>query len=256
MVTKGDRNGPSRRSAFTMIELIYAIVIMGIVFVTLPMILINNNKNVEQNLLQETILITMTKMNDILSFRWDERSWDDSSTAALAKTEVVDTTSAVTALQRSTSDFRVGHFQQPLHRRMRPAADTARVASTLGSDALPVADVVADDIDDFIIANDPVIIHGVGSPIDYKYNYYLDTSVTYVDDNAFRNGTNYNSSAIDFSFDTTPHTTSTTSLKQISLLVKADKNNDGDGNDADEQVIRLRAFSANIGETDIYMRTY
>ena len=242
-------SAPERSKGFTMIELIYAIVIMGLVFITLPMILLNNNRSVEQNLLQETILIATTKLNSILSYQWDETSRDANTSISLAKTEVVDTTSAVAALQRVASDFRVGHFQQPLHRRMTPNVDAAtRMASTaLGADTGDL-----DDIDDFIVTNDAVITHTAGTAVDYKYDYNMDVTVSYADDNAFRGGTSYASSAIQFSFDTAAYTASTTSLKKVDLLVKADTNNDG----TDEEIIRLRAFSANIGETDFYKRTY
>ena len=53
------------RAAFTMIELIFALVIIGIVFMTLPLVLLSDSKNVEKNLMQEAICLSNKNESDI-----------------------------------------------------------------------------------------------------------------------------------------------------------------------------------------------
>ncbi len=64
--------------AFTMIELIFAIVIIGISMLSLPMIAQVSSTNIEKNLVQEAILIASTDMTKVISGKWDENSRQDS----------------------------------------------------------------------------------------------------------------------------------------------------------------------------------
>ena len=227
-----------------MIELIFALVIMGIVFVTLPVILLNESTNVERNLMQEAIFASATKISQILTYSWDENSAPD--TAVLAAANVVEVTSTG-LLDRNSSDFRVGHVQEPLHRRMTPAL-AVRSATAIGTD---VGDILPDDIDDFDDANPVDLTSLTGAP-GYKRAYRVTTTVSYVDDYNFRNATSYASGTIDFTFGTNEVVGTTTNLKMIEI--STDQNN-SDGWSADP-ILVLRSYSANIGETDFYKRTY
>ena len=229
---------------FTLIELIYAIVIIGITFITLPMILINNSRILEQNLVQEAVLVTATKMGQILTFPWDENSRIDGN--VLAKTEVVTVSTGDLDLNRSVSapDFRVGHFQEALHRRMVPASAAAtRTASTIGLDEASIN--VADDLDDFHNDTDSSSITS-GTVAGYKNAYTMNTTVRYVTDSAV-----YTNTAIAFNFATAP-AAQPSNLKMIEM--STDKTGATGGTESN--IIVLRAYSANIGETDYYKRTY
>ncbi|MFC2073680.1 type II secretion system protein [Campylobacterota bacterium] len=238
------------RHAFTMIELIFALVIMGIIFITLPLILLNDSTNVERNLMQEAILASSTKLGQILSFSWDENSALDVN--VLAASHSVDVTSATGVLDRvGTTDFRIGHLQQPLHRRMTPASAPRSASTTLGTD---VGDIISDDIDD-TDGDTNVALIGTTTTLTskegYKKNYRVTTKVEYVSDSNFRNGTLYSSNLIDYTFDTTV-VAGTSNLKMVEIEV--DQNNSGTW--STEPILRLRAYSANVGETDYYKRTY
>ncbi len=92
-----------------MIELIFALVIMGIVFITLPVILIQNSDSVEDNLIQESIFLSSSKMSQLLTFQWDQNSKEAgiilSASDALRVSALGDD-----ELDRNVSDFRRGHF--------------------------------------------------------------------------------------------------------------------------------------------------
>ena len=228
------------RPAFTLIELIIAIVVLGIVFISIPFILLNNARSLEQNLLQEAVLLTTTKMGQILSYPWDENS---SVAATLAKTEVVEVSVTDAALLRSTEDFRVGHFQEALHRKMTPNA-LQRAASNIKSDANDL-----DDIDDF--DSNASTVAGTAGAVGYKSDYSLQPSVRYVSDSLNAPST-YGSTSIDMTFtnETTEAGTTTaatsTNIKRIVVTTSKDGN----------PVITLHAYSSNIGETDYYKRRY
>ena len=136
------------RSAFTMIELIFALVIMGIVFLTLPLILIQNADSVEDNIIQESIFLSSSKMSQLLTFQWDENSKETGIILSAADVLTVSATGD-NELDRNISDFRRGHFREDKHRRMTPI-NNERNASAIG-----IEGALFDDIDDFdgIVAN-------------------------------------------------------------------------------------------------------
>ena len=224
------------RYAFTMIELIFALVIMGITFISLPLIIVNDSTSVERNLMQEAVFASATKLGQILSYRWDENSVDPDP--ALEATDVVNT-GGDPELNRNADDFRIGHFVQPLHRRMTPNG-IQRAATAIGPDGGDL-----DDIDDFNAAGTSDLIAAT-SQRGYKKNYRITTTVSYVSDAAA-----YANSVIAFAFGTGALAGGTSNLKMVQI-------------DTDQQnaagawtpILTLRSYSANIGETDFYMRTY
>jgi hypothetical protein len=226
-----------------MIELIFALVIMGIVFVSLPLILINNSKSLEDNLIQESIFLTSSKITHIMGLQWDHNS-SEFGVGTLAASDVVDVSIlGAPALNRNFSDFRVGHFQEDKHRRMTPAG-TPRSATAIGLEG-----AIYDDVDDFHGQNNAALVTGAATSREgYKKAYRTNTTVTYVDDDA--GGTFFNGNAVqNFSF-TTAAAGGTTNLKMIEVSV--DQNNSGDWN----TTLLLRAYVANIGETDYHKRRY
>ncbi len=235
------------RYAFTMIELIFAIVIMAIVFISLPMVMINNANTIEDNLVQESIFLTSSKLNQVLTFKWDDNSSDPLETT-LSTSDVIDVTNGAAALDRNTSDFRIGHFQEDKHRRMTPSGNP-RSATAIGMEVAGVYD----DIDDFdnqtysiniVPANQEIAKFG------YKKNYRADVNITYINDNNFANATNYASNNIDFILSTTA-VAATTNLKMIEVSIEQE-DSPGDWN----PTLLLRSYVANIGETDYFKRRY
>ena len=227
------------RHAFTMIELIFALVIMGIVFLTLPLILIQNAESVEDNLIQESIFLSASKMSQLLTFQWDDNSRDPA--VILSASDALTVSAAGdNELDRNASDFRRGHFPEDKHRRMTPI-NNERNASAIGLEG-----AVYDDIDDFdgIVNYDIIDTPSVGG---YKKKYRGDVNVTYVNDN-----TNYAADPVTFAF-TTADAGATTNIKMIETSITQDNTGAGDW---DPNFVLLRAYVTNIGETGYFKRRY
>lgn len=69
------------KAAFSMIELIFAIVIIAITVISLPMMTQVTSQGIERNLVQEAIFAASAELNQALSFRWDRNSAEGSATA-------------------------------------------------------------------------------------------------------------------------------------------------------------------------------
>lgn len=231
-----------------MIELIFAIVIIGIISVSIPTIMINNAKNVESNLIQEAILIVATKTGQVLTYPWDENSRDPFS-SVLAKTEAlnINESTVETELNRNISDYRRGHFQQALRRKLTPI-NNIRSATDDTLLGLDTNETISDDLDDFD-GQSVVITHITEDG--YKHDYNLSATVIYIDDNA-----NYaaagGATALTFNFSNTD-VVRATNIKMVELDVRA---RDNAGNWPTQPDILFRSFASNIGETDYYKRTY
>jgi type II secretory pathway pseudopilin PulG len=79
------------RGAFTMIELIFAIVVIAISVLSLPRMIQATNKGIEANLVQEAIFAGSAQLNEAMTYVWDERSLDDLNISDLSR--VVNTNS-------------------------------------------------------------------------------------------------------------------------------------------------------------------
>jgi len=99
-----------RRSAFTMIELIFAIVIIAISIMSLPRMAQSTSKGLEGNIVQEAIFAASAELNQAVAANWDENSLND-GVSAMARVipRVVGTCDA--------AGHKLGHINQPLHRR-------------------------------------------------------------------------------------------------------------------------------------------
>ncbi|WP_457745019.1 type II secretion system protein [Sulfurimonas sp.] len=64
------------KSAFTLIELIFAIVIMSIAVLSLPMMNRVTEKGVENSIVQEAIFAAATELNEVVTAHWDANSID------------------------------------------------------------------------------------------------------------------------------------------------------------------------------------
>ncbi|MGE4419975.1 MAG: type II secretion system protein [Sulfurimonas sp.] len=100
------------RFAFTMIELIFAIVVIAIAVMSLPMMLQITSKGIEDNIVQEAIFAASAELMGATSYYWDNnRSMEDMAFSRLER--VVDVDGDCNASTR----LRPGHINQPFHRR-------------------------------------------------------------------------------------------------------------------------------------------
>ena len=219
------------RSAMSMLELVFAIVIMGIAVMSLPLILTQVQTNNAFAMQQEAILAAKTTIGDILTYEWDDKSYD----ANASRSFVLTTNSTTTALNCSATTFRrVGHVNADYRRKCSPLGATASTVATLGADGGDL-----DDIDDFNGKNIPIvtnIVEGAGS-LDYVFtSLTLTPTITYAS-NAPINS--YNNSVLTFTFNP-DNANDITNIKTILVQVTGAS-----------QTITLRAFSCNVGESTL-----
>ena len=220
------------RSAFTMIELIFAIVIISISMLALPMVMQIDAKNQEDALFQEGILITTTKVSQALTFPWDPNS--SPGGALMSLSNVLDTGSASAGVARvAGTDFRVGHFQETIRRRMTPvSAPRAALAIAGGTNS---------------VANQHGNVEVLGGgQYTYKKQWSAATTVTYVSD-----FTDFTQTAIAYDFPTNAGAGGgTTNIKMIQVIA-TDVTPGSAGNS-----IELTSYASNIGEQEFYKRRY
>ncbi len=153
-----------RRVAFTLIELIFAIVIIAITVISLPMMNQAVSKGIDGNLVQEVIFAASTKLNEALASSWDESSSEPLMTNSYAR--VIDTDGTC-----DTNRQRGGHINQPLHRRCLDSAMTG-VSSSNSNDAI-------DALEDMVRTDEKIFINApTGTASGYKdvYTYSLSVS--------------------------------------------------------------------------------
>lgn len=221
------------RHAMSMIELVVAIVIMGITVMTLPLILTQVQNNNAFAMQQEAILAAKAKIGDILTYEWDNKSYDDNASRSF----VLDTPTGDSELARFNGQLRRGHVNAESRRKFY--ATETNATTTLGMEG-----VTFNDIDDFT-GRPPnritATLESAGT-LDYVFDLNLATTVNYVADDA-----NYTASTINgFAFNFANAPAIPTNIKTISVTVSG-----GDQN------ITLRAFTCNIGEaTPLPSRPY
>jgi len=95
-----------KKTAFTMIELIFAIVIIAISVVSLPMMTQVTSKNIEFGILQEAIFAAAATLNEATTYYWDEYSLNDAN----GYSGVINTDSG--GCIAGTPNKRVGHVSR------------------------------------------------------------------------------------------------------------------------------------------------
>lgn len=112
------------RFAFTMIELIFAIVVISIAVITLPMMAQITSKGIEDSIVQEAIFAASAELMGATSYYWDNsRSMEDIAFSRLERVVDVDS-------DCDPDRLRDGHINQPYHRRCLDSNSTAGVNYT------------------------------------------------------------------------------------------------------------------------------
>ena len=205
-----------RRSAFTLIELIFAIVIIAISIMSLPLMTQATSRGMEGNIVQEAIFAASTELNQAVAANWDENSLLDGGANSLARV-VPRNTGICNALTR----LKPGHINQPLHRRC------LNVELTTVSNAAVTA---VDALNDYAKVGG-AMTNAATSQSGYKFTYTTTIAV-------FHNLVTANSVIY--------HGVARNDMKRISVTIF----------NAGTTVTTLNTYSANIGEVDYYKRTY
>lgn len=215
------------RKAASMLELVIAIVVMGIAVSALPLILTQSQNSNALALQQEAIMATKAKISYILAYEWDANSYD----ASAGVSRVLNTTSSASAHDAfdTTSTRRIGHVGADKRRKLKDTNSTTRMATLISNDGLI-------DIDDFDYVPDENI--SISNQDDYIFSILLNPAISYISDG--NNSLDYNSSIIGFNFSTTPITSDPTNIKMITVTTTVNDRN-----------ITMRAYASNIGESSI-----
>lgn len=236
-----------RRSAFTLIELIFTIVIVSIIVLSIPMMTQVTSKSLEGSVDQEAIFGASAKVLQTLSFPWDENSSDIEMVleGATVLSGLVDVPGGTPSLDYNNTACRPG----VINRFCRIDNNGAEVnVSNLGNDHTNALIRGIDDSNGTFVLN-------TGSAQGYKNQYRTVTTVAYVSDNTDSSGAPidyddfdpFGANAFVFS---SASVTGPTNLRMVSVTME--RNENGTWN----PVTVLRAYAANIGEIKPYRRTY
>ncbi len=226
------------RPAVAMIELIFALVIMGLALLTAPLILNMSMQSSDTAMQQESIAVTSDQVSLILTHHWDEG--DSNATTGFGILGVSHGDSELDSANRRSFDTNATIYS----RRFNTITTTASLPSTFGNigDSIP-----NNDIDDFHAETRTVALRvssetSVISDNEGEYikgdKLKLTSTITYGNDNA-----SYGSTSVAFNSPFTPAASGSTNIKLISVVLE-------DETDPSNS-ISLYAFACNIGNARI-----
>lgn len=169
------------RAAFTMLELIFAIVILSVALFTIPMI--SQILSVEKNFTQEAIFITSSDVLKIISGKFDENSriGDENYERILY-------TSDAEAISLNLNGSRSGNINILFH------SDTTLRPTITGLDNDEEAQSSEDDVDDYKTSSDISVISGSIKENSYKTAYKKSVRVQ---QNSFHNEEHLNTKRVE-----------------------------------------------------------
>jgi len=119
------------RLAFTMIELIFAIIIISIAVISLPVMTKITEQGIEDGIIQEAIFAGSAELMGVSAAYWDTNSMSDNALSNISR--VIDIGATCDNNNSGANDrfrLRPGHIAQTLHRRCvdSPAVNLALVS--------------------------------------------------------------------------------------------------------------------------------
>ena len=228
------------RTGSSLIELVFAIVIIGISVMSIPMMLSQSTNNDSLSIVQESILASRTKMGTILSHVWDKNSL--ASTATSTTVRVLDVKNGDVELNRDISSLnsycRIGHVQKSLRRRLHEGNATNKTFPDTGT--LEVNKTSINSFDTEFLGS--TLLDGNRSQFDYAIrDFNMSTNVYYLSDD-----TDYNKTVISFDFNASnkfplTNVNNSTNIKMIEIGVEIKSG----------IPFKIRAFSSNIGQNEL-----
>lgn len=208
-----------KRSAFTLIELIFAIVIIAISVMSLPMMTQATSKGIEANIVQEVIFATGAILNESTTYYWDSNSMDDSNTSSGGYSRVVN---AGGCFGGGIPYKRIGHINRAC------LDDNTTTQNAVGdSTSIEWAENIYNNLD---------ILTGVAAAATYKDSYSATATVNSCS----------GAGCVQFG---DPNAATQNNLKEIVINVTPT------GSPANTLVL-LRAYVANIGEVEPESRIF
>ncbi len=211
------RNNKLHKKAFTLIELIFAIVVIAVSVMSLPMMKEINTTAMERNLVQEAIFATVAEINMATTYVWDENSFlddNESGTGFDDLSRVVYTNGVNDCADNGT------YFQRPGHisRQCINNEDIEMYDLSLGN----LVNSLETSVHDWNTTYD---VGGETSAEGYKKKYESKLNVIYCGDG----------NCVQFGDET-----NNPNLKEITVSIRDEE--------TEETLTLLRTYSANIGE--------
>ncbi|MDR0580440.1 MAG: prepilin-type N-terminal cleavage/methylation domain-containing protein [Campylobacteraceae bacterium] len=226
------------KRAFSLIELVVSIVIIGIVSMSFPLILRQTSNNVAFAMQQEAILEAKTYIGTILSYPWDQNSlFIDNEAYKIIVLDVQGDNSLVVS-----GGLRPGHIVGDLRRKMAINNTTGNFITICNDNNCKDNPSIKQSMNKFNNSKEnlTVVIEGNQKNMDSILSLTLTSTIDYVGDSPDY-GSSYNDDNVTFTFGRTPIADST-NIKRVSV----NANNATAGGPKVEVV--LRAYSSNIGE--------
>jgi len=224
-----------QRPAIAMIELIFALVIMGIVMMSAPNLISQASNSSYVALQQESVSIVASHLNALLTYAWDEQNTQSQ----------VNYTNTILKVSNS-ADTELNSISRviPGVRKFNVSDINATATATLGRDNNLTSNESDDDIDDFIDVNQTLTLAtGVAGNIDagdyVDQDVLLKTDVNYMDDE-----TNYGAATGVIVFNAPKGFKNyTTNIKYVTATLTSLSQSDI----LNTKKITLHAFMCNIG---------
>jgi len=227
----------TKRKAVAMIELIFAIVIMGIALMSAPTLISQAGKGGLSVTQQEAIVAGSTQIGMIMTRAWDEADTNDSDTnPILVVDEDIDALNETTDADGNGTGKRIG-IPRLASRSFLTSSGQRLHATPIGNE-----DGEYDDIDDFDNNSTKLVEISVSQEGDYiDTSLELNTTVKYIDTTT--SDDSYTSTTIQYDSPFSLATSNpTTNVKVISVNVSS-----GTHKDVLDTNITLKAFMCNIG---------
>jgi prepilin-type N-terminal cleavage/methylation domain-containing protein len=163
----------AKRYGFTLVELIFAIMVIAIAVISMPMMSQITAKGLESNIVQEAIFAASTELMGASSGYWDKNSMADNNASALSRVIDLDNDCDNNA-SSSRYRLRVGHISQHYHRRCLED-------KTIG--AADASDTTYINLDNAEHAYQDLFTDTVTDSSGYKYTYQSKVDVNRNDNN-------------------------------------------------------------------------
>ena len=224
------------RPAIAMVELVFAITIMGIALLSVPNLLSISMKSGFVALQQEAISEASAHISAIMTYAWDENDTNDSFLPPILEVSNGDSELADTG-----DGLRAGTPVESYRKFITPGGFTLKASAVLGKEP---GETEPDDIDDFNGESTGLVVVENAENDYVDKNVTMTTTVSYSDDSA-----NYNSNSI--TFNPFSNKSATTNIKEILITLTS-----ASGVSELEKNITLKAFSCNIGSYELEKKRF
>ncbi|MCW8821399.1 MAG: type II secretion system protein [Sulfurovum sp.] len=232
------------RNGIAMIELIFAIVVMGIVMMSAPTLISTATQSGLVAVQQEAIAASASELGMILTRDWDEAGTDETTESPILIVSNGDPElDMVLAPDGNSSGRRAG---TPITSSRKSFSSVSSVERSASSVFVDIADVNNDDIDDFDggIITLTGLRYALGDLADNTIT--IGTTVTYISDTPSAGSYNARILTLNNPFDNNV-TGVTTNIKSITTQTTSTNL---------DTSIKLQAFSCNIGTYTLKTRSF